>query len=48
MLEDSGLGFKLQIRGALVPLLVLEGVRKGPEKAVRDLETPENLEKLDS
>ena len=46
-LEASGLGFKLQIRGVLVPLWVLEGVRRGPEKAVRGTETLKNLEKLD-
>lgn len=44
----SGLGFKLQIRGVLVPLGVLEGVRRGPEKAVRHPESPKDLEKLDA
>jgi hypothetical protein len=42
------MGPKLLFRGALVFVRVLEEVQKGPEKAVRDLETLKNLEKLDS
>ena len=47
-LEGSGLGPKRQFRGALVFLRVLEEVQMGPEKAVRDTETPKSLDKLDA
>ena len=47
VLEGSGLNPKRLFRGALVFLRVLEWVRRSAEKAARDPETLENLEKLD-
>ena len=47
-LEGSGLGSKLPLRSALVPLRVLEGDRRGSEKAARKPKIRKNLEKLDA
>ena len=47
LLEGSGLGPKLQFGGALVHVRVMERLWRSPEKAVRDPETPKNLEKPD-